>query len=156
MDEQIEIYTDGSCINSTNQGGWAYRILYSNEMICKSFGTIEHTTNNQMEMRAVLEALRRYETLNDEYRAYTVIVRTDSAYVANAFNEKWIDKWKKNGWISSNKTPVKNKELWEELDIVIYRNGIHIERVQRSDKNIKKVDLKARESAKKNCSKTQI
>ena len=145
----VEIYADGACINTTKIGGWAYRIMYSGKLVIKRSGHTENVTNNIMEMAAVLEGLKKYETLEGEYRSCPLYVYTDSAYVANAFNEGWIQKWKDNGWINSQKMPVKNKDIWEELDIIMHRNGALIKRTPRNDKNIMLVDIRAREVAKK-------
>ena len=104
----LKIYTDGACSGNPGPGGWAAILIYG-EKIKEISGFEPTTTNNQMELRAAIEGLR----------AVKVVVPTelysDSSYVVKAFNDKWIDGWIRNGWKTSNKEPVKNKELWQEL-----------------------------------------
>jgi ribonuclease HI len=102
------VYTDGSCRCGT--GGWAYAILDDKGILEEhNWGHQLETTNNQMELKAVLEALSRFKT----EAAFTLY--SDSAYIINCFKEKWYIKWIKNGWRTTNRTPVKNKEMWQEL-----------------------------------------
>ena len=107
MDE-ITIYTDGACSGNPGPGGWAAILMFGN--IKKEIsGGLPDTTNNIMELTAVIEALKLLK------RPCRVNLYSDSAYVVNAFEQKWIYGWLKNNWKTSNKEPVKNKELWEEL-----------------------------------------
>ena len=104
----INIYTDGACKGNPGPGGWGALILEGdtkNEL----YGGEANTTNNRMEIMAVIRALK---TINAENE---ITVFTDSTYVQKGINE-WIAKWKINGWRTSNKKEVKNKDLWAQLD----------------------------------------
>ena len=103
----IKIYTDGSCIGNPGKGGWAAIIFKNNEKkILK--GSKDLTTNNQMELTATIKALE-YISTKDKIQIYT-----DSKYVKQGITE-WITKWRINGWKTSKKEDVKNKDLWIEL-----------------------------------------
>ena len=106
--EKVIIYTDGACSGNPGPGGWG-SILMHKENKKEISGRLENTTNNVMELTAVIEALKLLK-FPCEVELYS-----DSAYVVNAFNQKWIYGWLKNGWKNSSKEPVKNKELWQEL-----------------------------------------
>ena len=108
MEEKVIIYTDGACSRNPGPGGWGAILMYKENKKEISGGKKE-TTNNIMEITAVIEALKCLKTKCE------VQVYSDSAYTVNAFNQGWIYNWIKNGWKSSNKEPVKNKELWQEL-----------------------------------------
>ena len=108
MEEKVIIYTDGACSGNPGPGGWGVILMYKENKKEISGGKKE-TTNNIMEITAVIEALKCLKTKCE------VQVYSDSAYTVNAFNQGWIYNWIKNGWKSSNKEPVKNKELWQEL-----------------------------------------
>ncbi|MBQ7410966.1 MAG: ribonuclease HI [Clostridia bacterium] len=106
--KNVTIYTDGACSGNPGPGGWGAILMY--EDIKKEIsGAKKDTTNNIMEITAVLEALKLLK------QECNVKVYSDSAYVVNAFNQGWIENWKKNNWRTSGKDPVKNRELWEEL-----------------------------------------
>lgn len=106
--KNVTIYTDGACSGNPGPGGWGAILMYEN--IKKEIsGAKKDTTNNIMEITAVLEALKLLK------QECNVKVYSDSAYVVNAFNQGWIENWKKNNWKTSGKDPVKNRELWEEL-----------------------------------------
>ena len=104
----VEIYTDGACKGNPGVGGWG-AILRFGEREKEIFGGTANTTNNRMEMTAVIEALRSLS------RPCDVIVFTDSSYVQKGISE-WIHGWKRNGWKTSDKKPVKNADLWQTLD----------------------------------------
>lgn len=106
--EEVIIYTDGACSGNPGPGGWGSILMYKDKMK-EIYGGKKDTTNNVMELTAVIEALKMLKF------KCNVKLYSDSAYVVNAFNQKWIYGWMKNGWKNSNKEPVKNKELWEEL-----------------------------------------
>jgi ribonuclease HI len=122
MSEAI-IYTDGGCSGNPGPGGYAFvlRLPGSGEEILGSGGEAS-TTNNRMELRAVISALEEVERLLASEGAHgaAVVVHTDSQYVKNGIGS-WIINWKRNGWLTSDKKPVKNRELWEELDAVVAR-----------------------------------
>lgn len=106
--EEVTIYTDGACSGNPGPGGWGCVLLYKESRKEMSGGS-KNTTNNIMEVTAVIEALK---TLKFPCK---VNLHSDSAYVVNCFNQGWIYNWQKNGWRTANKEPVKNKELWQEL-----------------------------------------
>jgi len=106
--EEVVIYTDGACSGNPGPGGWGSILMYKGNQKEISGGKID-TTNNVMELTAVIEGLRLLKF------PCKVKLYSDSAYVVNAFNQKWIYGWLKNGWKNASKEPVKNKELWQEL-----------------------------------------
>lgn len=106
---EIVIYTDGACSGNPGPGGWA-AILRWNHHAKEISGFEAHTTNNRMELRAVIEALKCLKK-----KTLPVRVVTDSQYIQHAFTKKWIDNWIRKGWLTASKEPVKNRELWEEL-----------------------------------------
>ena len=120
---KVTIYTDGACSGNPGPGGWG-AVLMCNGNIKEISGYNKNTTNNIMEITAVVEALKllKYEC--------EVEIYSDSAYVVNAFNQKWIENWKKNNWKNSNKEEVKNKELWEELDKLVSEHKVKFIKVK--------------------------
>ena len=104
----IKIYTDGSCLGNPGNGGWA-AIIIEDKKKTHIKGGKKDTTNNQMELLAPIKALKKIP------KGSSVQIFTDSKYVKSGITE-WIHTWKKNGWKTSNKQPVKNKELWIDLD----------------------------------------
>lgn len=110
--DKIIIYTDGACAgnqNIENIGGYGAILLYKGHEKEIYDGEI-NTTNNKMEMKACIEALKTLKKKDIPVEVYT-----DSAYVCNCINQKWYVKWRKNGWKNSKKDPVENKELWVDL-----------------------------------------
>jgi ribonuclease HI len=112
----ITIHTDGACKGNPGPGGWGARLV-AGEHVKEIFGGEALTTNNRMELTAVIRAL---ETLN---RPSDVDLYTDSQYVKQGIGS-WIHAWKRNGWKTSDKKPVKNAELWRELDALAARHRI--------------------------------
>ena len=106
--DKVTIYTDGACSGNPGPGGWG-AILIHGENKKEISGNKKNTTNNIMELSAVVEALKSLK------RPCIVNLYSDSAYVVNAFLQHWITNWQKNNWKNSNKEDVKNKELWQEL-----------------------------------------
>ena len=106
--EEVIIYTDGACSGNPGAGGWGSILMYKDTKKEISGGK-ENTTNNVMELTAVIEGIKLLKF------PCKVKLYSDSAYVVNAFNQKWIYGWLKNGWKNASKEPVKNKELWQEL-----------------------------------------
>ena len=137
----IKIYTDGSCLGNPGNGGWA-AIIIEDEKKTHIKGSKKDTTNNQMELLAPIKALQKIP------QGSKVQIFTDSKYVKSGITE-WILNWKKNGWITANKQPVKNKDLWTELDNMIIAHEIQWIWVKghSSDKLNNEVDLIAREAA---------
>jgi ribonuclease HI len=119
----VTIYTDGACSGNPGPGGWAAVLLYGDNKKEISGGS-KNTTNNIMEITAVIEALK---CLKFECEAK---VHSDSAYVVNCFNNGWIQKWKKNNWQTASKEPVKNKELWEELYNLVQKHKVEFIKVK--------------------------
>ena len=106
--KEITVYTDGACSGNPGPGGWG-AILQYNSHIKEIYGGEEETTNNRMELTAAIRAL---ETLKEPCK---VDLYTDSAYLCRAFTENWIVNWQRNGWKTSQKQPVENQDLWQEL-----------------------------------------
>jgi ribonuclease HI len=111
----INIYTDGGCSGNPGPGAWAYIIEGDGRIICEKWGVERDTTNNRMELNAVIAALEALSALNPH--GERVIIHTDSQYVQKGISE-WIYLWKKNGWRNSSKKPVKNKDLWQHLELL--------------------------------------
>ena len=107
-DSLIKIYTDGACSGNPGPGGWGVFIEKSGN-VTELSGRDENTTNNRMELKAVIEALKFF-TINSE-----LTIHTDSKYVMDGAS-RWIINWKKNNWKTAQKKDVKNKDLWIELD----------------------------------------
>ena len=137
----IKIYTDGSCIGNPGQGGWAAIILDEGKKT-EIKGSKKETTNNQMELLAPIEALKKIP------KGSKVQIFTDSKYVKSGITE-WIHNWKKNGWKTANKKEVSNKELWTELDQLNSEFEINWNWVKAhsTDKLNNEVDLLARDAA---------
>jgi len=112
----IEIYTDGACRGNPGPGGWGALLLYGDHRKTLHGGEPE-TTNNRMELRAAIEALNALKG------ARAVILHTDSKYVMDGMM-KWMPAWKKRGWKTANKKPVKNQDLWQALDEAVSRHEI--------------------------------
>ena len=137
----IKIYTDGSCLENPGNGGWAAIIIEDGKRI-EIKGSKKNTTNNQMELLAPIQALKKIP------KGSKVQIFTDSKYVKSGITE-WIHNWKKNGWKTSNKQKVKNKELWIELALLNSQYDIEWTWVKAhsTDKLNNEVDLIAKESA---------
>lgn len=111
------IYCDGSCRGNgteTANGGWAYVILEEDEteFLHNSGGSIS-TTNNRMELTAMIKALEATATYCSDLAEFEIY--TDSAYIYNCYVQKWYKNWQRNGWVNSAKKPVKNRDLWERI-----------------------------------------
>jgi ribonuclease HI len=115
---KVELYTDGACSGNPGPGGWAFILRHpaSGKEIKRSGGERE-TTNNRMEMTAVLEGLRALT------RASVVELYSDSQYVLKGLNE-WLKGWKAKGWKTADKKPVKNQDLWMELDALKAKHSV--------------------------------
>lgn len=105
---EVTIYTDGACSGNPGPGGWA-AILMAGGAKKEMSGGERDTTNNRMELMAVIEGLKALK------RPCKVDIYSDSAYVVNAFEQNWLGKWVKNGWKNSAKAEVANSDLWKEL-----------------------------------------
>jgi len=122
----VTIYTDGSSLGNPGPGGWGAILIWGDARKELSRGYVE-TTNNRMEIRAVLHALK------DLKRPCIVNVHTDSRYVCDAVTKKWILGWIKNGWLTSAKKPVKNRDLWEQLIPLLQKHKVEFHWVKAHD-----------------------
>lgn len=120
-----KIYTDGAGSNQkTLCGGWAFVVYDDDKVIHSAAGGATYTTNNRMEMTALIEGMKYSNKFED------VTFYIDSAYIVNCLKEKWYLKWRTNGWVTSKKTPVLNKDLWEQI-LELYENScFKIEKVK--------------------------
>lgn len=105
--KKVQLITDGSCLGNPGRGGWAYVLRYKAQER-EAYGSEPHTTNNRMELRAAVEGLRALK------EPCEVQIITDSNYVKNGITS-WIHGWQKKGWVTAEKKPVVNKDLWLEL-----------------------------------------
>lgn len=108
------IHTDGSCHGNPGPGGWAAVIITGTGDNCTLRGGSPETTNNIMELTAVIRGLRQLDDM-PWTRGEKVAVHTDSQYIVKAFNDRWIPNWQRNGWRTAKTQPVANRDLWEEL-----------------------------------------
>ena len=116
MEKTVYLFTDGACKGNPGAGGWGVLLRYGTHEK-ELFGGEAQTTNNRMELTAVLSGLK---TLN---RPCDVVICTDSQYVKNGM-ESWIHTWKKNGWKTAGRQPVKNADLWQQLDEQVARHRV--------------------------------
>ena len=121
--KEVKLYTDGACSGNPGPGGWGAILVYGSHEKCLSGGEA-HTTNNRMELTAVIEGLKALK------ETCSVEVVSDSAYVVNAFEKGWIKTWMKNGWRNSQKKPVPNKDLWNLLLLQLDRHAVSFTWIQ--------------------------
>ena len=121
--KKVTIYTDGACSGNPGPGGWGALLMFEGNKKEIS-GAKQETTNNIMELTAVIEALKllKVECEVDLY--------SDSSYVVNAFLQGWIFNWRKNNWKTASKEPVKNRELWEELYSLTQKHKVNFIKVK--------------------------
>ena len=141
----IKIYIDGACSGNPGIGGWGVVILENDNDPIFLKGGDNQTTNNQMELTATIKALQHFNNSEE------LTLVTDSKYVKDGI-QSWIANWKKNGWKTVSKKPVKNKELWLELDSEIARHNINLEWVKghTGDTYNEKADFLARRYIEEN------
>ena len=141
----IKIYTDGACSGNPGIGGWGCVIIKNDEKPIFLNGGENYTTNNRMELIAAIKGLNYFREENN------ITIVTDSKYLKDGI-ETWIENWKKNGWKTASKKPVKNKELWLTLDLEISKHNISWEWVKghAGDEYNEKADFLARKYIKKN------
>lgn len=108
--DNIIIYTDGSSLGNPGKGGWAAILIYKGKR-AELFDGYQLTTNNRMEMMAVINALKAVKKPQ-----YKIKLHTDSKLIVDSINKGWLKSWKNKNWIKSDKKPVLNKDLWEEID----------------------------------------
>ncbi|AFM26001.1 ribonuclease HI [Desulfomonile tiedjei] len=112
----VEIFTDGACSGNPGPGGWAAILRYKG-VVKQISGSERLTTNNRMELTAAIKALEALK------RPSVVRMTTDSQYIMKGITQ-WIKSWKRNGWINSQKKPVKNVDLWEKLDAAVSKHKV--------------------------------
>lgn len=123
--EKITLYTDGACSGNPGKGGWGVYLIYDGHDYDKKFsGYDPETTNNRMELTAVIEGLKKLKF------ACEVEVYTDSAYVCNAFEENWIETWKVNGFKNASNKQISNLDLWQELLKYCEKHKVHFNKVK--------------------------
>lgn len=116
----MRIYTDGGCKGNPGPGGWAFIVVEDDRIVFEDSGADISTTNNKMELTAMINALKHAIASGIE----NLEIYTDSQYVKNGITD-WINKWKKNSWRSSSGDPVKNQEYWRELDSLVRNLSIN-------------------------------
>ncbi len=121
--KQVILYTDGACSGNPGPGGYAYKLVYNKSEKTGSDG-YRLTTNNRMELRAVLEGLRQLK------RHCEVIIYSDSKYICNTVEQNWLNNWKRNGWRTKANKAVKNIDLWKEIDILLNKHNVKFEWVK--------------------------
>jgi len=146
--EKLEIYTDGSCLDNPGPGGWSFIVVKDENEVYSDSGGEPNTTNNRMEIKAVLEALKYIKNNN----IFNAILYTDSQYVNNTLNA-WLVNWEENNWKNASKKEISNKELWQEISQLlkdIKGSNIRFEWIKAHNNNIfnERCDLLAKEKAK--------
>lgn len=142
--KHVDIYTDGACSNNPGKGGWAAILIYKGKEKIISGGYTD-TTNNRMELFAIINALKQLKEKCD------VTVYSDSAYSIDPFIKGWITKWENNNWKTSNKDPVKNLDLWKALIIEMNKHKVSLVKVKGHSDNEynNRCDKLAKEEIKK-------
>ena len=127
----VDLYTDGACSGNPGAGGWGFVLLCkTKEKDKKMSGYEENTTNNRMELMAVIEGIKAIK------KTCNLTIYTDSAYVYNAFTQGWINNWLQNGFKNAQKKPVANKELWLELLSLIEKHNVKWVKVKGHSDNV--------------------
>lgn len=132
---KYNIYTDGACSGNPGPGGWGFVFVKPNSLDKKNGGELD-TTNNRMELTAVIKAMEAmYEHIWETISENEYVIYSDSAYVINAINLGWLQKWERNGFLGAKKEPIKNRDLWETLyqlidDIKLYDCTVKFEKVK--------------------------
>ncbi len=141
--DQVTIYTDGACSHNPGPGGWGCVLIYKKHRK-EASGYADNTTNNRMELTAAIEALRLLK------RSCIVDLYTDSAYLCNAFEKGWLEKWRTNGWKTANRHEVENKDLWEQIDALCITHVIRFHKVKGHSDNVEnnRCDKLARDAIK--------
>ena len=121
--KQVTLYTDGACSGNPGPGGWGAILMYGAKKKEISGGEVS-TTNNRMELTAVIEGLKQLKY------PCAVEVYSDSAYTVNAFQEGWVSSWEKGGWRKADKKPVLNADLWQELLALVRTHQVTFDKVK--------------------------
>lgn len=140
----VIVYTDGACSGNPGPGGWGALLIWKGKRK-EITGSEPNSTNNRMEMRAVIEALKALK------RPCHVKIHSDSALIVNAFKQGWIENWEKRGWKKANKKPVENQDLWKEMLLAMDDHKVSWIKVKgHADNELNnKVDRLAVEASKK-------
>lgn len=141
----LRAYTDGACLGNPGPGGWGVRILYADGTVRELGGSAASTTNNRMELQAAIAALQATRT------SLQLAIFTDSRYVIDGLT-KWLNAWRRRGWLTATRTPVKNRDLWMTLEGLSHA-GVRWQHVygHRGDPNNERVDQIARACAAGAC-----
>ncbi len=123
---RTKVYTDGACSGNPGVGGWGAIIIYSGKHEQEISGSEAYTTNNRMELKAVIEGIRVAKAFSDE----KIELYSDSAYVVNAVKNEWVKKWERNGWKTVQHEDVKNKDLWIELLSLLKKSSVNFIKVK--------------------------
>ena len=139
--KEVTIYTDGACSGNPGPGGWAALLIYNGHEKEISGGE-KLTTNQRMELKAALKALAALK------EPCKVKIYSDSAYLVNAFRQGWLKKWQRNGWLTIEKKPVENRDLWESLLALTERHEVEWYKVKGHSNNYynERCDRLAREA----------
>jgi len=121
--KEIDIYTDGACSGNPGPGGWGVVLIYQ-ENKKELSGYQPETTNNRMELFAAIQGLSALK------ESCVVNLYSDSSYLVNAFEKQWIEKWQRNGWKTSTKSPVENQDLWKLLLIHVRKHQVRFIKVK--------------------------
>ena len=121
--KEIDIYTDGACSGNPGPGGWGVVLIYQ-ENKKELSGYQPETTNNRMELFAAIQGLSALK------ESCVVNLYSDSSYLVNAFEKHWIEKWQRNGWKTSTKSPVENQDLWKLLLIHVRKHQVRFIKVK--------------------------
>lgn len=142
MEQMVEIYTDGACSPNPGKGGIGAVLISGNRRKEISIG-YRYTTNNRMELLAVIESLRSLKNKSN------VILYSDSAYIINAINQNWLNNWQNNGWKATRREPLKNIDLWKDVVELIKLHSVKFIWVKGHESNIEnnKADELARNGA---------
>ncbi len=144
LDTKVELFTDGACIGNPGPGGWAALLQFNGSEKLISGGE-KFSTNNKMELQAVIEGLKALT------RKSEVAIYTDSQYIVNAFKQGWLKRWQVGGWQTAAREPVKNKEHWLELSELAEFHQLHWHWVRGHNGHVEneRVDKAARAEAEK-------
>lgn len=143
-DAEVVIYTDGACSGNPGPGGWAALLRYRG-VEKELTGSEPETTNQRMELTAAIKALEALK------RPCRVSLYSDSAYLVNAFQKGWIERWARNGWRNARKDPVENQDLWQRLYALTQRHQVIFSKVKghADDEGNNRVDRLAREALRR-------